>query len=331
MNDYFWRPISVDSVDPVCFPDIALYLKTGGNYILYKDEHRKFSEEDQRRLENNLTEFLYVRTGDLKAVNRYLEENLSDMLARDEISSSSKGLILYQTSVNYVIDVFEAPEQAANLERCRKLIEHIMKYVAKETHALESLKTIADHNFYIFAHSVQVTALNLLIHEKIFNLAPEEMIDVGIGSLLHDFGMTFISDEILEKPGSLSEREYIHVKEHTQKGYEFLKNTGISEVALNIVRYHHERHDGNGYPGGIKDGAIPRSAQLAAICDTYSALTSERAYRKASPHAEALRIMRTEAENGFFNYEFFKKFEEVMNTTKGVSVQERNHLFSSRP
>lgn len=330
MDDCFWRPISVDSVDPACFPDVALYLKTGGKYVLYKDEQRKFCEADQRRLENSLTEFLYVRSGDLKAVNRYLEENLSDMLARDGISGMAKGMILYQTSVNYVIDAFESPEQAASLDRCRKLIQHMMKYVANEPHALESLKTIVEHNFYIFAHSVQVTALNLLIHEKMFNLSQEEMIEVGVGSLLHDFGMTFISDEILEKPDTLSELEYLNVKEHTQKGYEFLKNIGIGEVALNIVRYHHERHDGNGYPSGIRDGSIPRSAQLAAICDTYSALTSERAYRKASSHSEALRIMRVEARKGFFNYEFFKKFEEVMNTTKGLSNQERNQLLSPK-
>jgi HD-GYP domain-containing protein (c-di-GMP phosphodiesterase class II) len=331
MNDNFWRPISVDSIDPACFPDVALYLKTCGNYVLYKDAERRFGEEDQRRLRGSYTEFLYVRSGDMEEVNQYLERNLTDMLAREDLSGVAKGRILYQTSVNYVIDVFESPELAANLERCRNLIRHMMAYVANEAQALESLQSIVAHNFYIFAHSVQVTALNLLIHEKLFNVSPDEMIDVGIGSLLHDFGMIFISGEILEKPDALSDVEYHKVKQHTQKGFEFLKHTGMfNEVALTIVRYHHERYDGNGYPTGIAGDSIPRSAQLAAICDVYSALTTERPYRKASSPMVALRMMREEADSGFFNSDLFNRFEEIIAAMKGVSHHERIHLLTPR-
>lgn len=329
MSDCFWRPISVDCVDPAAFPEVALYVKMGGKYVLYKDEHRKFCEADQRRLENSRIEFLYVRSGDLRAVNNYLEQNLSRMLDRDDVNAVARGMILYQTSVNYVIDIFESPEQAACLDRCRTLIRHMMSYVANEEHALESLKTIAAHNAYIFSHSVQVTALNLLIHEKIFRPTQDEMVEVGIGSLLHDFGMTFIGDEILEKPGTLSEAEYLSVKEHAHKGYEFLRNVGLGEVALHIVRYHHERYDGQGYPAGRRQKDIPRSAQLAAICDTYSALTSERRYRPAYPQSEALRMMREEAHNGLFNHEYFRQFETVMTATRGISEQERSHLVSA--
>lgn len=332
MNDCFWRPISIDSIDPACFPDVALYLKSGGNYVLYKDMERKFGEDDQRRLANNFTEFLYVRSGDIKEVNHYLERNLEDMLAREDLSGSAKGRILYQTSVNYVIDVFESPELAANLERCRHLIQHMMKYVAVEPLALESLQSIVAHNFYIFAHSVQVTALNLLVHEKLFNVSLDEMIDVGIGSLLHDFGMIFISSEILDKPDALTDVEYFKIKQHTQKGYEFLENTGMfNEIALTIVRQHHERYDGNGYPTGTMGNDIPRSAQLTAICDVYSALTTERPYRKASSPAEALKLMHDEAKGGFFNYEMFKRFEEIITAIKGVSNQERILLLTSKP
>jgi len=330
MKDLFWRPISVDSINPACFPDVALYLKSGGNYVLYKDQERVFTENDQRRLKNSFTEFLYVRSGDMVEVNNYLEKNLTEMLARDDLSGLAKGRILYQTAVNYVIDVFESPELAANFERCRKLIGHMMTYVATEKHALESLQSVVAHNFYIFAHSIQVTALNLLIHEKLFGVTQDEMVDVGIGSLLHDFGMIFISDEILEKPDALSDVEYYKVKQHPQKGYEFLKNTALfSEVALTIILHHHERHNGIGYPGGIAGNAIPRSAQLTAICDVYSALTTERPYRKPSSPMEALGLMRDEARTGTFNNELFDRFAEIITTIKGVSNQERGLLLTS--
>jgi HD-GYP domain-containing protein (c-di-GMP phosphodiesterase class II) len=208
----------------------------------------------------------------------------------------------------------------------------MMQYVATEEDALEPLQTIVAHNFYIFAHSVQVTALNLLIHEKLFNVSPDEMVDVGIGSLLHDFGMTFISDEILDKPAALSEMEYYKVKQHPQKGYDVLKHTGLfSEVALTIVRHHHERYDGNGYPCGIMGGDIPRSAQLSAICDVYSALTTERPYRKPSPPLEALAMMRDAAREGAFNAELCNRFAEIITAMKGVSNQERVLLLTQTP
>lgn len=312
-KDRYWRAISLDSISPECFPSVALFLRSGGNYVLYKDPDRMFTAADYRRLERNCTEFLYVRSGDMEVLNEYMENSLATLLVRDDLDSAAKGRVLYQTSVNCVIDMFESPETAANLLRCRNMVQHIMHHVAADPNAMASLQTVIDHNFYIFAHAVQVAALSLLVHEKLFDLAPDEMIDVGIGSLIHDYGMTFITSEVLEKNDALSDIEYYKVKQHTQKGYEFLKRCGnYSEVVLNIVRYHHERYDGNGYPTGIKGDDIPRSGQVAAICDVYSALIMDRAHRKANSHADAVKIMRNETNEGAFNPELFEQFVTIV-------------------
>lgn len=312
-KDRYWRAISIDSISPECFPAVGLFLKSGGNYVLYKDPDRKFTVADHNRLERSFTEFLYVRSGDMESLNEFMENNLTEMLARDDLSSSAKGRILYQTSVNCVIDMFEAPESTSNLLRCRNLVQHILQHVAADSHALESLQTVIEHNFYIFAHAVQVTALSLLLHERLFDLAPDEMIDVGVGSLIHDYGMIFITGEILEKNDALSDIEYYKVKQHTQKGYEYLKRSGnYGEIVLNIVRFHHERYDGNGYPTGMRGDDIPRSGQVTAICDVYSALIMDRAHRKANSHADAIKIMREETKNGAFNPELFNSFVEII-------------------
>ena len=249
----------------------------------------------------------------MELLNDFMENHLTEMLAREDLSSAAKGKILYQTSVNCVIDMFESPETSANLERCRNMVQHILQHVATDPHALSALKTVIDHNFYIFAHAVQVTALSLLVHDKIYDLAPDEMTDVGIGSLIHDYGMTFITSEVLEKNDALSDIEYYKVKQHTQKGYEFFKRAGnYSGVVLNIIRYHHERYDGNGYPTGIKGDDIPRSGQVAAICDVYSALIMDRAHRKANSHTDAIKIMREESGKGAFNPELFEQFVTII-------------------
>lgn len=312
-KDRYWRAISIDSISPDCFPSVGLYLKSGANYVLYKDPERKFTLDDNRRLARSFTEFLYVRSGDMEVLNDFMESSLTDMLAREDLGSAAKGKILYQTSVNCVIDMFEAPETSANLLRCRNMVQNILQFVGSDPNALTALQTVVDHNFYIFAHAVQVAALSLLVHEKLFDLAPDEMIDVGLGALVHDYGMTFITSEVLEKNDALSDIEYYKVKQHTQKGYEFLKRSGnYSEVVLNIVRYHHERYDGNGYPTGIKGDEIPRSGQVAAICDVYSALIMDRAHRKASSHADALKVMREESARGAFNPELFEQFVAII-------------------
>lgn len=82
---------------------------------------------------------------------------------------------------------------------------------------------------------------------------------------------------------------------------------------LNIVRYHHERYDGNGYPTGIKGDDIPRSGQVAAICDVYSALTMDRPQRKAHTHTDAVKIMHEEAQNGAYNFVLLNKILEIIN------------------
>ena len=313
-NDRYWRAISVDSISLGDFPSVALYLRSGANYVLYKDPDRSLTDEDYRRLERNYTKLFYVRSGDMDILNEFIESKLTGMLARDDLSSIAKGRILYQTSVNCVIDLFELPETSANLLRCRNMVQHIMRHVATDSHALEALSTIIDHNFYIFTHAVQVTALSLLVHKKLFVLAHDEMIDVGIGSLFQDFGMTFITSEVLEKSDPLSDLEYWKVKQHTQKGYEYLKHSGkYGEIVLNIVRYHHERYDGSGYPTGLKGNDIPRSGQVAALCDVYCALIMDRPQRKANSHADAIRIMREEAGNGAFNPDLFNDFVEIIN------------------
>jgi len=312
-KDRYWRAISLDCISPDYFPSVALFLRSGGNYVLYKDPDRKFTPADFIRLERNATQFLYIRSGDMELLNGFMESSLSDLLASENLGSAAKGRVLYQTTVNCVIDMFEAPETAANLTRCRDMVQHIMQFVAADPNAMASLQTVIDHNFYIFAHAVQVAALSLLVHDKLFDLAPDEMTDVGIGALIHDYGMTFITSEVLEKNDALSNIEYYKVKQHTQKGYEYLKRCGnYSEVVLNIVRYHHERYDGNGYPTGIKGDNIPRSAQVAAICDVYSALIMDRAHRKASSHADAVKIMCDDACKGAFNPELFERFVELI-------------------
>lgn len=123
--------------------------------------------------------------------------------------------------------------------------------------------------------------------------------DIIKAAPLHDLGKIAISDNILNKPGRLTDAEYEFIKIHPQKGYEIVRTilSGLDDerllrVAENIALYHHEKYDGRGYPHGMKGDAIPLEARIMAIADVYDALVSERCYKKPMSHEEACVIIR---------------------------------------
>jgi HD-GYP domain-containing protein (c-di-GMP phosphodiesterase class II) len=101
-----------------------------------------------------------------------------------------------------------------------------------------------------------------------------------------------IPDSILHKRGALSEEEWEAMRKHPQMGYEMLSEIIFLKPALDVVLYHHERFDGNGYPKGLKGENIPLSARIFAVTDAYDAMTSDRPYRKACPSADAINEIR---------------------------------------
>jgi putative nucleotidyltransferase with HDIG domain len=109
-----------------------------------------------------------------------------------------------------------------------------------------------------------------------------------LGALLHDLGKARIPKSILEKSGKLSASEWQVMRKHPQFGYEELKDGSYSQLTLDIVRYHHERWDGNGYPYGLKGDEIPIAARVTAVVDVWDALTTHRPYRAAWSTEKAL-------------------------------------------
>ncbi|MGA7826097.1 MAG: HD domain-containing phosphohydrolase, partial [Geobacteraceae bacterium] len=173
-------------------------------------------------------------------------------------------------------------------------------------------ESVMSHNFPTFVHSLHVTMLSLLLHYEAFTLSHDEVVDVGIGCILHDIGMLFVPQEVLSKPGKLSPDEIATIKKHSEEGYLYLqKSSSLSSVSLAIVRNHHERNNGSGYPRGLKNESIPRSAQICSICDVYCNLTVDRNGNRTLTPNIALHVMKQEMK-GAFNESFLGLFEKVV-------------------
>ena len=124
-------------------------------------------------------------------------------------------------------------------------------------------------------------------------------------SALHDIGKISIPEEVLNKPGKLTDEEFEAMKQHTVIGYQMLSDLGFQDeplvkVSREITRWHHERYDGRGYPDGLKGDEIPLSAQIVSLADVYDALTSERVYKPAFSHEKAVQMILN-GECGTFN------------------------------
>ena len=158
-------------------------------------------------------------------------------------------------------------------------------------------------------HIKTVTELMLRQLVKITDAYPMTEVDIALittASSLHDIGKIYIPEEILNKPGRLTDEEFKIMKTHSELGAEIIQNMNFPKdnplvhTSWEICRWHHERWDGKGYPDGLKGEKIPISAQVVSIADVYDALTSERCYKKAFDHDTAIQMI-LDGQCGQFN------------------------------
>jgi HD-GYP domain-containing protein (c-di-GMP phosphodiesterase class II) len=169
--------------------------------------------------------------------------------------------------------------------------------------ALDDLSAFDD---YTHRHSVQVAVLGLLIARAIwrtdgwvdfrgrrrYDRLDDRLRKLGLGLLVHDVGKLAVPPEVLNKPGRLTDDEMDVMKTHPLAGAELLRSADLSPLAVSVVRDHHERIDGSGYPDGLEGAKIQEFPRIAAVADVYDAVTSERVYKAAAPPHVGVAVIR---------------------------------------
>jgi putative two-component system response regulator len=168
--------------------------------------------------------------------------------------------------------------------------------------------TIEAKDPYTEGHCDRLSKYSVALGNKL-GLSDELLVALRRGGSIHDIGKLAVPERILLKPGPLDVEERRVVEQHTVIGERICAPLRSFRNVLPIIRHHHERWDGSGYPDGLKGDAIPLTARILQITDVYDALTTDRPYRGALPVSEALAIMHAEASRGWWDEPLLNEFE----------------------
>ena len=190
--------------------------------------------------------------------------------------------------------------------------------------SIETLRyTVEAKDPYTKGHSDRVSAYSVLIGEAL-GLSKDMLRTLEVGGLFHDIGKIGIPDAILLKESKLTDEEYSAIKNHPAIGAHILCNAEVFKDIIPIVKHHHERYDGRGYPGKLKGEDIPYLARIAAVADAFDAMTSKRTYRDSLP----IDVVRSEIENNLgtqFDPEIGKVFLDILDNqySKIAEIQKK--------
>ena len=219
-----------------------------------------------------------------------------------------RAVALCRKSKRAVQDLFGQARmgKALDLKGCLPLVDELASSVFRNPGAVVSLARLKTKDDYSYMHSVAVCALMVALAREM-GLDAQACREAGLAGLLHDVGKAVMPLEVLNKPGKLTDDEFEVMRSHPRRGHELLLEGGTAgQMALDVCLHHHEKFAGGGYPHGLVADAISPMARMAAICDVYDAVSSNRPYKAAWDPADAVSQMATW--EGHFDPRLFAMF-----------------------
>jgi len=200
--------------------------------------------------------------------------------------------------------------KAISMDGAEDTVKQIRGSVSRNPQALITLARLKTADSYTYMHSVAVCALMIALAKEL-KLNDRMVENAGRAGLMHDVGKMMVPDKILNKPDRLTSEEFAIIREHPERGAELLGQIEtIPAEVIDACRHHHEKMDGTGYPGKQKGKEISLLSRMAAVCDVYDAITSDRPYKKGWGPAESLQRMASW--EGHFDKKIFQAFVKTV-------------------
>ena len=266
-----------------------LYLKLHDKLTLYVRAGDRIDESKIATLKSRDTgEFFYVHEDFRSQYRAYVKENMNS----SSLDVRQKAMILRESSMAMVEELFENPDVNQALDNSRPIISQFISFMDAEPDSMAHLISLSGHDFYTYNHSLDVGIYSLGLADAI-GMKAAELEEMGVAALFHDIGKRQISLDILCKKGPLSDAEWSQMQKHPQYGL-FLMNDNptITEGIKAACFEHHESFTGGGYPQAIMGDELHPFARIVAITDTYDAMTTQRSYNVPMKPMDAVTMMK---------------------------------------
>ncbi|CAB9495996.1 HD-GYP domain-containing protein [Alteromonas macleodii] len=275
--------LTVKSQGRVISNDVVNVLKKQGVKTLAIDTEKAFDPS------NNSTS----STGNSKPNNSNKAEKAKKVSLENELTRASK-LHEQGKAIQKLLLASVQKETPFDASIPKAFSSKLVESVDRNPDALLCLTKIREKDDYLLEHSLNVAIL-LANFGKFLGMSEEEVQDLSYAGFLHDLGKIKIPDEILHKPGRLTDSEMDIMKGHVKHGVDYLKETDIAQPLIQAISEHHERLDGLGYPAGTKGDDISKAGRMLAIADMYDALTADRVYKAGMSSQKAFSILMNDA------------------------------------
>lgn len=336
------KKIKVTDLKPGMY--VANITQRGVSLHEHEREGRISDESTIRELKRRGLRELYIDTEQgedakegltTKEVDKDLDKKLT-LISQKEKSDNQvavsfeqeweKASRLHSEALNLVTTAMNAIQfgQEVHIEPFEEMADNFIDSVFRNQNALACLSRIRDKDSYLMEHSVNV-ALLMSILGKHLQLERAYLHQCVTGALLHDIGKILIPDEVLHKPGKLTDEEFNTMKKHVTFSKKILqRNKRFAQASINVAAQHHERLDGRGYPKGLKGDEISSEGRMAAVVDIYDAVTADRVYHKGMTPSAALKRM-LEWTDGHLDIQYVHAFIKAIGVFPVGSLVELNN------
>jgi putative nucleotidyltransferase with HDIG domain len=273
--------------------DIYLSMGKGRAPVLYRNKDLPFLSATRDRLVDNGVNEVLIPPAQRSRYERYVERNLKAIVENDSISADEKADIIYSSARHIMKELMEDPRSGDLVPRSASFVEASTQFLFHESNVLENLLRVSSYDYYTYTHSVNVFFFSTSLAQN-QGYDQKDVEYFGKGALLHDIGKSLIDPHIVNCRGKLQPHQWEVMKQHPSLGYELLQKSYGFDGDASVVRNHHEKLTGKGYPDGLTEPEISEFSRMVTISDIFDALTTRRSYKDAQESFSALHLMKDE-------------------------------------
>ena len=323
-----YLPVPLAHVPAGAFRGIPVYLRVNSGrgapgaepvFSAYRAEGSIFTSDERNSLLRKGIELVYIPMVHQARFRAQVETEIVSLAADAKTAVSARAAIVYETGVELINELLASPEQAHFAGRIEGIARAMTTVVLNDPSAFSHLFTASHHDFYTATHMINVATFIVPLAHALGYRGAEDLSRICQAGLLHDIGKLYVPENVLNKPGQLSEEDWWLLRRHAELGASHLEAyAGIDPLVATVAREHHERLDGSGYPRGLRGDEVDTVSKICAVVDSFDAMTALRPFKKRTMSVdEALNVLRAEADLKY-DAEIVEAWAKLLETMGGV-------------